>query len=354
MTAAAPYRHAFAVAPMMDWTDRHCRVFHRLLTRRALLFTEMVTAEAILRGDRQRLLAFDAAAEQPVALQLGGSDPQRLAEAARIGAEFGYAEINLNVGCPSDRVQSGTFGACLMKTPALVGDCIAAMRAAVDVPVTVKCRLGVDEQDTEEALDALADAVFAAGADGLYVHARKAWLQGLSPKENREVPPLDYARVYRLKARLPNRFVAINGGLKTLDDAAAQLTHVDGVMLGRAPLERPALLADVDRRFYGLAPPADALFAAVEGMIGYAEREVEQGTPIQAIVRPMLGLFHGLPGARRWRQILSERRDLLGADRLRLALAAIERAGSQGEAPTAPPLFGDDLSAAPAIEPAPL
>ena len=207
---------------MMDWTDRHCRFFHRGLTRRARLYTEMVTAEAVIRGDRERLIGFDAE-EHPLALQLGGSEPERLAEAARIGADFGYDEINLNVGCPSDRVQSGTFGACLMREPALVGDCVAAMKAAVAIPVTVKCRIGVDEQDPEEALDRLADAVLAAGADAIWVHARKAWLSGLSPKENRDVPPLDYDRVYRLKARLTDVFVGINGGIRDLDAARAHL-----------------------------------------------------------------------------------------------------------------------------------
>src|SRR3954451_7106233 len=216
---------------MMDWTDSRCRVFHRHLTRRALLYTEMLTTGAIIHGDRERLLGFDDA-EHPVALQLGGSDPHKLAEAARIGEAFGYDEINLNVGCPSDRVQSGTFGACLMKTPVLVADCVAAMKAAVKIPVTVKCRIGVDEQDPEPALDALADGVFAAGADALWVHARKAWLEGLSPKENRDIPPLDYNRVYRLKAKFRNRFIGINGGIQTLNEAAQHLNHVDGAMLG--------------------------------------------------------------------------------------------------------------------------
>ncbi|MBN9058036.1 MAG: tRNA dihydrouridine(20/20a) synthase DusA, partial [Rhizobiales bacterium] len=226
-------RHKLSVAPMLDWTDRHCRYFHRLLSKEALLYSEMVVAEAILHGDRQRLLEFDPA-EQPVALQIGGSDPAKVAEAARIGAEYGYAEINLNVGCPSDRVQSGTFGACLMREPQRVADCVAAMKAAVSIPVTVKCRIGVDDQDPEIALDTLADLVVAAGVDALWVHARKAWLQGLSPKENRDIPPLDYDRVYRLKARLPDLFIGINGGIKTLDEAERHLVHVDGVMIGRA------------------------------------------------------------------------------------------------------------------------
>ncbi|TIV62553.1 MAG: tRNA dihydrouridine(20/20a) synthase DusA, partial [Mesorhizobium sp.] len=246
-------KKTIAIAPMMDWTDRHCRFFHRQLTGRALLYTEMVVADAVIHGARERLLGFDDV-EHPVALQLGGSDPAKLAEAARIGEAFGYDEINLNVGCPSDRVQSGTFGACLMKTPALVADCVAAMKASVKIPVTVKCRIGVDEQDPEPALDTLADGVLAAGADALWVHARKAWLQGLSPKENRDIPPLDYPRVYRLKARKPNEFIGINGGIQSLAEASAHLGHVDGVMLGRAAYHTPGILTGVDTAFYGEAP----------------------------------------------------------------------------------------------------
>src|SRR5690606_34569785 len=238
-------RKIVAVAPMMDWTDRACRFFHRQLTRSALLYTEMVVADAVIHGQRERLLGFDAV-EHPVALQLGGSEPEKLAEAARIGAAFGYDEINLNVGCPSDRVQSGTFGACLMRTPALVAECVAAIKRAVDVPVTVKCRIGVDDQDPEEALDAIADGVFAAGADALWVHARKAWLQGLSPKENREIPPLDHDRVYRLKRRYHNRFIGINGGIQSMDEVRAHLDHVDGAMLGRAAYHNPRMLAEID------------------------------------------------------------------------------------------------------------
>src|SRR5689334_20958028 len=235
---------------MMEWTDRHCRFFHRLLTRRALIYTEMVTTGAVLHGDRARLLGFDSA-EHPVALQLGGCDPSALAEAARIGEDFGYDEINLNVGCPSDRVQSGTFGACLMRSPGLVGECVAAMKAAVAIPVTVKCRLGVDEQDTETALGAMAEAVFAAGADALWVHARKAWLEGLSPKENRDIPPLDYPRVYRLKHARPDLTIAINGGIKSIADAKAHLDRVDGVMLGRVAYHEPEILLAVDRELFG-------------------------------------------------------------------------------------------------------
>ena len=298
-------RPLIAVAPMMDWTDRHCRFFHRQLTRRALLYTEMVVADAVIHGDRQRLLGFDQV-EHPVALQLGGSDPAKLAEAARVGAGFGYDEINLNVGCPSDRVQSGTFGACLMRTPDLVAACVEAMKAAVGVPVTVKCRIGVDDQDPEIALDALADRVLAAGADGLWVHARKAWLEGLSPKENRDIPPLDYGRVVRLKQRLGQTFVGINGGILTLDEAAGHLeAGLDGAMLGRAAYHNPALLADVDRRIYGEQRASPDWDGIIETMIAHASRHIEAGGRLVHVTRHMTGLFHGQPGARRWRQVLS-------------------------------------------------
>jgi tRNA-dihydrouridine synthase A len=260
---------------MMDWTDRHCRFFHRLLTDRALLYTEMVTADAVLRGDRKRLLGFDPS-EHPVALQLGGSEPGKLAEAAQIGAAFGYDEINLNVGCPSDRVQSGTFGACLMRTPDLVGACIAAMKGAVDVRITVKCRIGVDEQDPEPALDRLADCVLDSGADAIWVHARKAWLQGLSPKENRSVPPLDYQRVYRLKDRLPDVFIGINGGIADLRQAREHLAYVDGVMLGRAAYQNPAVLSGVDELAGDDEPPVD-LFEVSRRMMAYAEAHLRCG-----------------------------------------------------------------------------
>ncbi len=315
--------YRFAVAPMMDWTDRHCRMFHRQLTRRALLYTEMVTADAVIHGDRQRLIGF-APEEHPLAIQLGGAEPGKLAEAARIAAGFGYDEINLNVGCPSDRVQSGTFGACLMRSPLLVGEAVAAMKAAVSIPVTVKCRLGVDEQDPEAALDALADAVVAAGTDAIWVHARKAWLEGLSPKENRDVPPLDYDRVYRLKRRLPDMFVGINGGIATLDEAAGHLAHVDGVMLGRAAYHTPAILADIDRRFYGAGGGPEP-HEAVAAMLPYIAAELARGTRLSHITRHMLGLFHGAPGARAWRRILtvgSVKPDA-GLDVVQEALAAV-------------------------------
>ena len=297
--------YRFSTAPMMDWTDRHCRFLFRQLTKQTLLYTEMVVADAIIHGDRERLLGHDVS-EHPIALQLGGSDPVKLAAAARASMEFGYDEINLNVGCPSDRVQSGTFGACLMRTPELVAECVSAMKAAVPVPVTVKCRIGVDDQDIEEALDRLTDDVLAAGADAIWVHARKAWLQGLSPKENRDIPPLNYERVYRLKQRLPNVFVGINGGIKTLDEAVMQLeAGVDGVMLGRAAYHDPSQLADVDRRIFG-APSVQTDWAGIiDAMAEYAARHIEGGGRLVHITRHMTGLFHGLAGARRWRQILS-------------------------------------------------
>lgn len=296
--------HKLAIAPMMDWTDRHCRYLHRQLTRSTLLYTEMVVADAAIQGDRQRLLGFDAV-EHPVALQLGGSDPQKLADAARIGEEFGYDEINLNVGCPSDRVQSGTFGACLMLTPETVGAGVAAMKAAVSIPVTVKCRLGVDEQDIETALDTMAETVFSEGADALWVHARKAWLQGLSPKENRDIPPLDYSRVYRLKQKYPGRFIGINGGIQSLDEAVGHLDHVDGVMLGRAAYHTPGILGDADHRLYGQAERAVDYAAVVSAMADYAERHIALGGRLAHVTRHMTGLFHGFAGARRYRQILS-------------------------------------------------
>src|SRR5271154_3247309 len=255
-----------AIAPMMDWTDRHCRVFHRLMTRRARLYTEMLTTGAILHGDRARLLGFDAS-EHPVALQLGGSDPRDLAVTAKIGEDFGYDEINLNVGCPSDRVKEGRFGACLMAEPALVAACVAAMKKAVTIPVTVKCRIGIDDQDPEAALDALAQAVVAAGTDALVVHARKAWLNGLSPKENRDIPPLDYDRVYRLKAAMPDVPIIINGGIAGLDEARGHLDCVDGVMLGRAAYHDPWRLLGVDSELFGESSPHGAMKDVFEAMV---------------------------------------------------------------------------------------
>ncbi|MBZ9904402.1 tRNA dihydrouridine(20/20a) synthase DusA [Mesorhizobium sp. BR115XR7A] len=326
-------QYRLAIAPMMDWTDRHCRFFHRQLTTYALLYTEMVVADAVIHGARERLLGFDEV-EHPVALQLGGSDPAKLAEAARVGEAFGYDEINLNVGCPSDRVQSGTFGACLMKVPDLVATCVAAMKAAVTVPVTVKCRIGVDEQDPEPALDALANGVFDAGADALWVHARKAWLEGLSPKENRDIPPLDYNRVYRLKAGKQNKFIGINGGIQSLDEARLHLDHVDGAMLGRAAYHTPGILAGVDAAFYGARSEAFDFAALIDAMADYAAHHIEQGGRLGHVTRHMVGLFHGLPGARRYRQILSTdaTRPGAGADMLKTAFAAVELGGAAAEA----------------------
>jgi len=289
---------------MMDWTDRHDRFFLRQISRRARLYTEMLTTGAVLHGDRARLLAFHPD-EHPVALQLGGSEPAALAEAARIGADHGFDEINLNVGCPSDRVQSGRFGACLMAEPALVAAGVAAMRGTVDVPVTVKHRIGIDDQPAWEGLRDFVDHVADAGCEHVIVHARKAWLQGLSPKENRDVPPLDYALVYRLKETFPALTVTINGGITDLDAAAAHLEHVDGVMLGRAAYQDPYVLADVDRRFFGAAEPAPSRHEIVARMLPYIEAERARGTPLKAITRHMLGLFNGIPGARAWRRHLS-------------------------------------------------
>jgi tRNA-dihydrouridine synthase A len=296
-------RHRFSVAPMMDWTDSPCRVLHRCLSRHALLYTEMVTAEAVLHGDRGRLLGFDAI-EHPVALQLGGSDPANLAEASKIAAGFGYDEINLNVGCPSDRVQSGRFGACLMREPLLVADCVAAMRAAVSIPVTVKCRIGVDDQDPEQSLRALIDICAAAGVTVFAVHARKAWLEGLSPKENRDVPPLDYPLVYRIKQERPDVTILVNGGIETLEQAESHLAHVDGVMLGRAAYQNPALLAQVDARFFGVAPVD--LDTAIEAYADHVERQLHRGARLHPLIKPMLGLYNGRPGARLFRRHLSE------------------------------------------------
>ncbi len=294
----------FAVAPMIDWTDRHCRYFHRRLSARALLYSEMIVADAAINGDRERLLGFDES-EHPVALQLGGSDPDKLAEATRIGTDFGYDEINMNVGCPSDRVQSGTFGACLMREPDLVARCIAAMKAATDRPVTVKCRIGVDDQDPEIALSDLASRVIDAGADAIWVHARKAWLQGLSPKENRDIPPLDYDRVYRLKNDYPNVFIGINGGIGDLNQAVEQLNHVDGVMLGRAAYHNASLLADVDRMVFGHDTPAVNWAEIRDVMMEYAAEHIASGGRLSHVTRHMVGLFQGVPGARRYRQVLS-------------------------------------------------
>ena len=315
----------FSIAPMMDWTDRHCRVFHRALTRRARLYTEMLTTGAVIHGDRARLLGFDKS-EHPVALQLGGSDPRALAEAARIGKEFGYDEINLNVGCPSDRVKDGRFGACLMAEPKLVAAGVEAMKRAVAIPVTVKCRIGIDDQDPEAALDELARDVVAAGSDALIVHARKAWLSGLSPKENRDIPPLDYDRVYRLKAALPHVPVIINGGIASLDEARAHLAHVDGVMLGRAAYQEPWRLLSVDPDIFGQVAPHASMKEVFEAMLPYIERELGQGTRLHAITRHFVGAYHAVPGARAFRRHLAEHgvRSGAGVNVLRDAIAHVE------------------------------
>jgi tRNA-dihydrouridine synthase A len=316
----------FCIAPMMDWTDRHCRFFHRLLTCRALIYTEMVTTGAVIHGDRGRLLGHDPA-EHPVALQLGGSDPRALGECAAIGEDFGYAEINLNVGCPSDRVQEGRFGACLMAEPALVGDCVAAMKARVRVPVTVKCRIGIDDQDPEQALEVLTAAVEQAGVDALIVHARKAWLQGLSPRDNRDVPPLDYDRVHRLKAAHPGFAVVLNGGIASLAQAAEHLGRLDGVMMGRAAYQEPWRLLTVDPQLFddpALFPDPKTAAAA---LIPYIERELARGTRLHAITRHVLGLFRGVPGARAFRRHLATEAVKPGADAgtFRDALALVSR-----------------------------
>ncbi|QOZ25178.1 tRNA dihydrouridine(20/20a) synthase DusA [Bradyrhizobium sp. CCBAU 51753] len=315
----------FSVAPMMDWTDRHCRFFHRLMSRRARLYTEMLTTGAVIHGDRARLLAFDAS-EHPLALQLGGSDPSDLATAARIGEDFGYDEINLNVGCPSDRVKDGRFGACLMAQPALVAEGVAAMKRAVKIPVTVKCRIGIDDQDPEAALDVLARGVIAAGADALVVHARKAWLNGLSPKENRDIPPLDYDRVYRLKAALPDVPIIINGGILSLAEAKRHLAHVDGVMLGRAAYQEPWRLLTVDSELFGEAAPHATMKDVFTAMLPYIERQLAQGTRLHAITRHFVGAFHGVPGARAFRRHLAENgvRPGAGAEVLRDAIALVD------------------------------
>ena len=294
----------FSIAPMMDWTDRHCRFFHRLLTRRALIYTEMLTTGAVLRGDRARLLSFDTF-EHPVALQLGGCDPQQLSQAAQVGEEFGYDEINLNVGCPSDRVQEGRFGACLMAEPTLVADCISAMKASVRVPVTVKCRIGIDDQDPEQALFAFATTIKSAKVDALIVHARKAWLKGLSPRENRDVPPLDYALVRRLKAAHPEFEIILNGGLASIEQAQKEVEGLDGVMMGRAAYQDPWRLLRVDPEFFGVPAQFNSARDAIIALLPYIERELEKGTRLNSITRHVLGLFQGVPGARAFRRHLA-------------------------------------------------
>ena len=317
---------------MLDWTDRHCRYLLRLISRRALLYTEMVTTTAILQGNPDRWLRFDPA-EHPLALQLGGSDPAALAECARIGADFGYDEINLNVGCPSNRVQSGRFGACLMAEPQLVAECIAAMQDAVPVPVTVKTRIGIDAQDSYAALAGFIQAVREAGCRTLIIHARKACLQGLSPKENRTVPPLKYDYAYRIKQQYPDLEIVVNGGITSLDAAATHLEQVDGVMLGRTAYHDPWVLADVDARFFSdhHAPPARV--EVVQRMLPYISRELRAGTQLKHITRHMLGLFQGMPGARHWRRQLSEQAIHAGAG-TEVVLAALQQVAGSEQATT--------------------
>jgi tRNA-dihydrouridine synthase A len=324
LIAHSPYR--FSVAPMMEWTDRHCRFFHRLLSRHTRLYTEMITTGAVLHGDRARLLGFNPE-EHPVAIQLGGSDAKDLAASARIAEDFGYDEVNLNCGCPSDRVKSGFFGACLMAEPARVGEGVAAMKAAVKIPVTVKCRIGIDDQNEEEALDRFADTMVAAGADALIVHARKAWLQGLSPRENREVPPLNYDRVFRLKQRLGAYPVILNGGIASIADSKAHLAKVDGVMLGRAAYDSPELLLGVDGELFGEAAPLASIEEALEQLVPYIEREVANGARLHDITKHLLGAFRGRPGARAYRRHLATEAVKPGANAwvLREALAFLSR-----------------------------
>jgi len=294
-----------SIAPMMDWTDRHCRWFHRRLSRHALLYTEMVVADAVIHGDKDFLIAYNPE-EHPVALQIGGSDPVKLAKASKVGEKFGYDEVNINIGCPSDRVQSGRFGACLMSEPDLVAECYSAMAEAVDVPVTVKCRLGIDDQDLDKTLPEFIEKVSAAGCTHFIIHARKAWLKGLSPKENRDVPPLDYALVHAMKSRYPHLEIVLNGGIKAIAEAKAETQGLDGVMLGRAAYHDPWILREIDETFYGEGAFTATREDIVEDLIGYAERKQSEDRSTKALIRHIMGLYAGQPGARLWRRTLSE------------------------------------------------
>lgn len=309
----AAMNRTISIAPMMDWTDRHDRYFLRLISQHALLYTEMVTADALIHGDSHRMLRYDAA-EHPVALQLGGSDPDKLVTAAKMGEQYGYDEINLNVGCPSDRVKAGRFGACLMAEPQLVGECIAAMQAAVSIPVTVKTRIGIDRDDSYQPLHDFVSVVADHGCEVFIIHARKAWLDGLSPKENRDIPPLRYEYVHRLKAEFPQLNISINGGIKTLDDAASHLDDLQGVMIGREAYQNPYILAEVDQRFYGTQTPPRSRIEVVEAMYPYIEQQLAQGHRLNTVTRHILGLFQGQPGARAWRRHLSENAHKPNAD----------------------------------------
>ena len=314
-----------SVAPMMDWTDRHCRWFHRRLSARALLYTEMVVADAVIHGDKDYLIAFNPE-EHPVVLQIGGSDPAKLAAASKVGAQFGYDEININIGCPSDRVQSGRFGACLMAEPELVVECYSAMAEAVDVPVTVKCRLGIDDQNLDETLPEFIEKVSAVGATHFIIHARKAWLKGLSPKENRDVPPLDYDLVRAMKARYPHLEIVLNGGIKTMSEARAETAGLDGVMLGRAAYHDPWILREIDEAFYGGPTFTATREDIVQDVIGYAERKQDEDRSTKALIRHIMGLYAGRPGARLWRRTLSENMSKAKpADVIRMAAEAMAR-----------------------------
>jgi tRNA-dihydrouridine synthase A len=308
-----PINRTFCVAPMMDWTDRHCRYFHRLISQHALLYTEMVTTGALIHGDRHRFLHFNPE-ENPLALQLGGSNPQDLATCAKMAEDYGYDEVNLNVGCPSERVQNGRFGACLMAEPALVAECVSAMKHAVSIPVTVKSRIGVDDKDSYEELCVFVSTIAKAGCETFIVHARKAWLSGLSPKENREVPPLRYDVVYQLKTDFPQLEIILNGGITSLDHADEVLQHIDGVMMGREAYHNPYLLAEVDRRFFGVQTEPPSREAILELLIPYVQRQLKAGVRLNSVSRHILGLFHGMPGGRLWRRHLSENACKLGAD----------------------------------------
>lgn len=312
LTTKIKSAHRLSLAPMLDWTDRDFRYLCRLISKYTMLYTEMITTGALLHGDHQRFLAHDSI-EYPMALQLGGSDPAELAKCAQLGAEAGYQEINLNVGCPSDRVQNGRFGACLMAEPQLVAECVTAMKQAVDIPITVKTRLGIDEHDNYEFLREFVDAVYQAEVDALILHARKAWLKGLSPKENRDIPPLEYAKVYQIKQEFPDLHLDINGGIHTLDEAEKHLQQVDGVMMGRALYHQPYILAEADRRIFNDDRSIPTQNEVVELMLPYIEMRMKQGRPLKSITRHMLGLFQGLPGARHWRRHLSENAHLTGA-----------------------------------------
>ena len=326
LASTTPIKRRFSVAPMLSWTNRYCRYFHRIMTRPSLLYSEMVTTGALLHGERDRFLDFYPE-EQPVALQLGGSEPAALAECARMAEDWGYSEVNLNVGCPSDRVQSGRFGACLMATPELVADCVDAMRRACSLPVTVKHRIGIDHLDSDEQLHHFVSQVAAAGCRSFIVHARKAWLQGLSPKQNRDIPPLQYARVYRLKQDFPQLEIIINGGIMDMQQALAHMRQVDGVMLGRAAFHTPWILAQVDPLLYGAPAPVENRHQVIEQLLPLVERECARGVPLKYFTHAILGLFHGRPGAKQWRRYLSERAHLAGAgpEVLQQALSLVPR-----------------------------